>query len=51
MVTGARWDEIDGDTWTIPAARMKRDRDYRVPLSAHTMEILQEAGELAGGSA
>src|SRR5262249_33704875 len=30
---GARWDEFEGDMWTVPAARMKRNRPHRVPLS------------------
>ena len=51
-VRGARWDEIDEDNrlWTIPAARMKRSRDHRVPLSDRAMAILAEARELADGS-
>ena len=31
---GARFDEIDGDVWTVPSARMKAKRPHRVPLSA-----------------
>ena len=40
---GARWDEIDLEkrTWTIPAARMKMERDHHVPLCDRAMEILQ----------
>ncbi|MEM7303853.1 MAG: integrase arm-type DNA-binding domain-containing protein [Pseudomonadota bacterium] len=29
---GARWDEIDGGIWTIPAERTKRRLPHRVPL-------------------
>ena len=29
----ARWEEISGDTWTIPAARYKGKRDHVVPLT------------------
>jgi integrase len=41
-VLGARWSEIDvdGKTWTIPAARMKTDRGHIVPLSAPALKIL-----------
>jgi integrase len=41
-VLGARWDEIDLDakTWTIPAARMKADKDHVVPLSPAALGIL-----------
>jgi integrase len=40
---GATWDEIDLDnrTWTIPAARMKGDKEHRVPLSDAAIELLQ----------
>ena len=41
-VTGATWAEFDLDArlWTIPAARMKADREHRVPLSSAAMAIL-----------
>ncbi|MFI3157106.1 MAG: integrase arm-type DNA-binding domain-containing protein [Methylococcaceae bacterium] len=41
---GATWDEIDLDTktWTIPAVRMKAEREHRVPLSAHALTILND---------
>jgi integrase len=40
---GAKWGEIDlaTKTWTIPASRMKADREHRVPLSARAVEILK----------
>ncbi len=47
----ARWDEIDGTTWTIPADRSKMGRPHRVPLSARALEILREAEALSDGSA
>jgi integrase len=41
-VLGARWTEIDIDqkTWTIPAARMKADKDHTVPLAPAALKIL-----------
>jgi len=38
----AAWPEIDldGRLWIIPAARMKADRDHRVPLSEAALAIL-----------
>ena len=39
-VLGARWDEIHGDVWTIPAGRMKSGKEHRVPLSKRAVEIL-----------
>ncbi|MEH6646300.1 tyrosine-type recombinase/integrase [Sulfitobacter sp.] len=39
----ATWSEfdLDGSTWTIPAARMKAGEEHRVPLSAEAMAILE----------
>ena len=43
-VFGARWDEIDLEAklWTVPANRMKVNRDHRVPLSDRALAILGE---------
>src|SRR4029453_374417 len=30
-VLGARWDEISGELWTVPASRMKGRREHLVP--------------------
>jgi integrase len=42
-VLGATWDEVDfaAKTWTIPAARMKRHKEHRVPLSDRVLAILR----------
>jgi integrase len=39
---GATWDEIDLDesVWTIPAARMKTEKEHRVPLSSRATAII-----------
>lgn len=37
---GARWDEIQGDVWEIPADRMKANSVHRVPLSSGALEVL-----------
>lgn len=41
---GARWEEFDLDArlWTIPAARMKANREHRVPLSDRCLQILAQ---------
>ncbi|MGH6864891.1 MAG: tyrosine-type recombinase/integrase [Methyloceanibacter sp.] len=41
-MVGARWDEIDlaAKVWTIPAERMKVNKEYAVPLSQRAVEIL-----------
>ena len=51
-VRGARWEEIDlgARVWTVPAARMKRSRDHRVPLSDRAFAILEEARALSNYS-
>jgi integrase len=40
---GATWAEVDlaRAIWTIPAARMKAGKEYRVPLSPRAVEILE----------
>ena len=48
-VCGMTWAEVDGDTWTIPAARMKAKREHRVPLSRQALDVLDEAAVLARG--
>jgi integrase len=42
-VIGARWAEIDFEaaTWTIPAARMKMDKEHRIPLSEPALALLR----------
>ena len=49
-VRGARWTEIDGDTWTIPADRMKSKRAHRVPLSPAALAVLDRAEAYADNS-
>ena len=44
----ATWDEINQKTgvWTIPASRMKRGLEHKVPLCYATMDLLKEARNL-----
>ena len=51
-VRGARWAEIDlaEREWRIPAARMKTNREHRVPLSRRALAVLGEAKAWAGRS-
>ena len=50
-VLGARWEEFDGDMWTVPKERMKGKegsrRAHRVPLSAPAMALLKELRPIA----
>ena len=49
-VRGALWSEIDvqAGLWHIPAARMKADRDHRIPLSAGAITLLESLPRFAG---
>ncbi len=41
-VLHAKWSEIsfENETWTIPASRMKSEKEHRVPLSTEAISIL-----------
>ena len=49
---GATWSEIDFDAkvWTIPAARMKMNRDHDVPLSDQAIALLRRMEAERAGS-
>ena len=51
-VRWADWQEIDRDAgvWTIPARRMKANRQHRVPLCGRALEILEAAEALGAGA-
>ncbi len=51
-VRGARWDEMDTEdhVWTVPATRMKANREHRVPLCRRALDILDAARTLSGGA-
>ena len=40
-VLGARWNEIKGNVWKIPALRMKARVEHRVPLCDRAVELLK----------
>ena len=43
-VAGMRWDEIDGDIWTIPASRRgKTETAHTVPLTDTALALLEQA--------
>ena len=48
----AKWDEIDleSSTWTIPAERMKGNREHKVPLSTQALALLADARGRSDGS-
>ena len=48
----ATWEEMNvaGRVWTIPAERMKMNREHRVPLSLRALEVLDAARSLADGN-
>jgi integrase len=39
---GCRWNEINGNSWTIPAHRTKANRVHRVPLSTHALAVISQ---------
>ena len=51
-VRGATWAEIDlkGQVWTIPAERMKAQREHRVPLSAAARAVLEKVLDRAAAA-
>ncbi len=61
-VRGMTWDEITfgeaatsattatSATWTIPASRMKAEREHRVPLTAEALALLQSLPRLDGSA-
>lgn len=50
-VRGATWAEIDLDAaiWTIPAERMKANREHRVPLTAPALALLRKMAAIRRG--
>ena len=48
MTLGATWSEIDIDegTWTVPAERMKGQREFRIPLSKPALTVLLKMRKL-----
>jgi integrase len=49
---GATWDEIDlkNRIWTIPADRMKMDREHRVPLCDDAVKLLKNLPRFEGSN-
>ena len=44
----AEWSEINGDTWEIPAEKMKMRRKHIIPLSSQVKAILAELRPITG---
>lgn len=49
-VRGALWEEIDLEAglWVVPAARMKMDREHRVPLTRDAVRLLRSLPRFEG---
>lgn len=49
-VRGATWAEIDeqASVWTIPAERMKAEKEHRIPLSAAALALLAKQPRIVG---
>jgi integrase len=50
-VRGAMGEEFDLEKalWTVPAVRMKADKEHVIPLSARAVEIIRSMGKLKAG--
>lgn len=50
-VIGATWPEIELEQgiWTVPAQRMKADREHRVPLSTPALAIVRKLHDMRQG--
>ncbi|EMA2448762.1 tyrosine-type recombinase/integrase [Vibrio fluvialis] len=48
--SSARWDEIDWEDkiWTIPAERMKKRREHRIPLTEQMLALLDVMKPISG---
>ncbi|ELJ8449699.1 tyrosine-type recombinase/integrase [Vibrio cholerae] len=48
--SGARWDEINWDEkiWTIPAERMKKRSEHRIPLTEQMLALLEVMKPISG---
>lgn len=45
----ATWDEIEGDTWRLPAAHMKMRTEHLVPLSRQVKGLFERLREISVG--
>ncbi|WP_375752894.1 integrase domain-containing protein [Vibrio sp. HN007] len=48
--SGAKWDEIDWENniWIIPAERMKKRREHRIPLTEQMLALLEVIKPISG---
>ncbi|EJG1658308.1 tyrosine-type recombinase/integrase [Vibrio parahaemolyticus] len=48
--SGARWDEINWEekVWTIPAERIKKRREHRIPLTEQMLALLEVMKPISG---
>lgn len=49
-VVQARWEQFEGQVWTIPGELMKTRKPHQLPLPTQAMEILANAQDWAGNS-
>ena len=49
-LAGLRWDELDEKKgiWTVPASRMKNNKDHHVPLTNQILDVLEDLRTLNG---
>ena len=47
-ITGTTWEEIDFDSqvWTIPAERIKADKEHIIPLTSRAFKVIDQLSEV-----
>ena len=48
-VGGMRWNEVNGDLWTIPGERVKNGRVHTVPLSPQAARLIERQERIGNG--
>ena len=48
-VGGMRWNEVNGDAWTIPGERVKNGRVHTVPLSLQAVRLIERQDRIGEG--
>lgn len=51
MVSKARWPEVEGKLWVVPASRMKSGEEHQVPLSPAAVALLEAMPRIKGSDA
>jgi integrase len=47
-VSGMRWDELDGDVWSLPKERTKNARPHSIRLSRQALAVIEQQPRISG---